>query len=65
MQSLIGKRIATSFPHLTQSFFDSLDESRAGTTKVFNISGSVEVSCSLGLADGIVGVLLLIVITDS
>merc|ERR1711884_550068 len=51
---LAGKRIVTSFPHLTKKFFDPLDEKKGVTTKIKFISGSVEAACSLGLADGIV-----------
>lgn len=62
---LIGKNIGTSFVHLTEQFFASL-ESEAGLhsktkevdyvlkTKVIELSGSVEAACALGVADGIV-----------
>jgi ATP phosphoribosyltransferase len=53
-KSLVGKRIATSFPVLTKQYFDKLDPTRAGQTQIFTISGSVEISCALGLADGII-----------
>lgn len=51
---LIGKRVATSFPLMTRRFFDQLDPSRAGQTKIRDISGSVEAACALGLADAVV-----------
>lgn len=51
---LIGKRIATSFPATTKAYFDGLDPSKTGTTVVESVTGSVEVACTLGLADAIV-----------
>ncbi|KAJ3204145.1 ATP phosphoribosyltransferase (ATP-PRTase) (ATP-PRT) [Entophlyctis luteolus] len=52
---LVGKRIATSFPNLTRAHFDSLEsESDKGSTTIQFLSGSVEASCALGLADAIV-----------
>lgn len=52
VSELAGKRIVTSFPNLTRKFFDKLDSSEE--TSVKYVSGSVEVACALGLADGIV-----------
>eukprot|EP00516_Mucochytrium_quahogii_P004781 CAMPEP_0203746416 /NCGR_PEP_ID=MMETSP0098-20131031/1873_1 /ASSEMBLY_ACC=CAM_ASM_000208 /TAXON_ID=96639 /ORGANISM=" , Strain NY0313808BC1" /LENGTH=290 /DNA_ID=CAMNT_0050634523 /DNA_START=159 /DNA_END=1031 /DNA_ORIENTATION=- len=52
-KSLVGKRIATSFPHLTREFFNKL-EGGGSTTQIRNISGSVEAACALGLADAVV-----------
>ena len=52
MESLAGKRIATSFPNLTRRFFAPYET--ATPTEIRRISGSVEVACALGLADGIV-----------
>lgn len=49
---LAGKRIVTSFPVLSRKYFSELENGEA--TKVKCISGSVEASCGLGLADGIV-----------
>jgi ATP phosphoribosyltransferase len=49
---LVGKRIVTSFTHLTSEYFKKLDPSQV--TPVTYISGSVEVACSLGLADAVV-----------
>lgn len=54
VRSLAGKRIVTSFPSLTKKFFDPLDEELGVTTSIRFVSGSVEASCGLGLADGIV-----------
>ena len=51
-RQLAGKRVVTSFPVLTKKYFASLENGEA--TKVKCISGSVEASCGLGLADGIV-----------
>lgn len=50
---LAGKRIVTSFPNLTKQYFSKL-EGEGSPTKVKTVSGSVEVACGLGLADGIV-----------
>lgn len=49
-QDMVGCRIATSFPHVTQKFFDRL---KCPVTCV-RLSGSVEVMVSLGVADAIV-----------
>lgn len=51
-KEVVGGRIVTSFPNLAKSFFDSLDTSTE--TKIREVSGSVEVACSLGLADAVV-----------
>lgn len=53
---LAGKRIVTSFPRLAKQFFDKYDAERGDgcETKVKYVSGSVEVACHLGLADGII-----------
>ena len=51
-RQLAGKRVVTSFPVLTKKYFASLENGEE--TKVKCISGSVEASCGLGLADGIV-----------
>jgi len=52
VKSLLGKRIATSFPRSTKSFFDSIDPDHK--TVIETVSGSVEVACALGLADAVV-----------
>jgi len=49
---LAGKRIVTSFPHLTRQYFQKYENGLPTNVKV--ISGSVEAACGLGLADGIV-----------
>jgi ATP phosphoribosyltransferase len=56
VQMLAGKRIVTSFPHLTKQFFDQLDAKNVGgtPTSINFVSGSVEVACGLGLADAVV-----------
>lgn len=51
VRELAGKRIVTSFPHLAQKFFDDMGSREE--TKIKYVSGSVEVACNLGLADGI------------
>lgn len=59
-QQLLGKRLVTSFPRLTRSYFDKLlqqsddDNSTTTTTTINFVSGSVEAAIHLGLADGIV-----------
>ncbi|KAJ3062801.1 ATP phosphoribosyltransferase (ATP-PRTase) (ATP-PRT) [Podochytrium sp. JEL0797] len=59
-RDLVGKRIATSFSFLVSKYFEELDrEAAAGgkegvKTSVLFLSGSVEASCALGLADAIV-----------
>jgi len=55
-KELVGKRIVTSFTNLSKQFFGKLDEELKPEkpTAINYISGSVEVSCTMGLADGIV-----------
>jgi len=55
-KELVGKRIVTTFTHLSSQFFSKLDEELKPEkpTTINYISGSVEVSCTMGLADGIV-----------
>ena len=50
IQSLEGKRIATSYPHLVKSF---LAENKV-TASIHEISGSVEIAPGIGLSDVIV-----------
>lgn len=52
-KQLGGTRIVTSFPNITRRFFGQ-HETPGMPTKIKCISGSVEASCGLGLADGIV-----------
>lgn len=47
---LNGKRIATSFPHVTETFL----KQHGATAHIVNLSGSVEVMIALGVADAIV-----------
>ncbi|CEL56868.1 ATP phosphoribosyltransferase [Rhizoctonia solani AG-1 IB] len=58
VDSLVGKRIVTSFEVLARKYFEKLDQEKgvqAGQgTKIEYIGGSVEAACALGLADGIV-----------
>ena len=57
VQTLAGKRIVTSFPHLTKKFFDVLDAKNgegSTPTSINFVSGSVEAACGLGLADAVV-----------
>merc|ERR1711920_685913 len=53
VSGLAGKRIVTSFPVISQKFFEDY-EKEGGATRIKCISGSVEAACGLGLADGIV-----------
>lgn len=61
-ESLIGKRIVTSFDFLVKEYFCTLESRRLGrpvttaemTTEVKYVGGSVEAACALGVADGIV-----------
>lgn len=54
VSSLAGGRIVTSFPFLAEKFFKKFDEEKGTTTKVTEVSGSVEAACGLGLADAVV-----------
>ncbi len=45
-----GKRVVTSFPHLTQKFFE---DQGVNNVDVKHVSGSVEIACALGAAEGI------------
>jgi len=51
-EELVGKRIVTSFPNVARKYFAQFDPDNK--TKINYVSGSVEVACSLGVADGIV-----------
>lgn len=60
---LIGKNIGTSFVHLAEEYFATLEaeadaangtKSKKLKTKIIELSGSVEAACALGVADGIV-----------
>lgn len=54
-QAFVGKRIVTSFPHLTKRYFSTFsEENTTSPTKIKVVSGSVEAACGLGLADAIV-----------
>jgi len=52
VKELIGKRIVTSFPHITKEYFSAMDPEHKTNIKI--VSGSVEVSCALGIADAVV-----------
>lgn len=54
VEMLAGKRIVTSFPFLAKQFFDPIDKKHNVETSINFVSGSVEVACSLGLADAVV-----------
>ncbi|KAI7902195.1 ATP phosphoribosyltransferase [Cokeromyces recurvatus] len=54
LESLVGKRIVTSFVHCTTKLFEPLDKKAGKKTIIKHVSGSVEAACALGLADGIV-----------
>lgn len=51
-EDLVGKRIVTSFPNIAREYFFQFDPNN--TTKINYVSGSVEVACNLGVADGII-----------
>jgi len=51
---IAGLRVVTSFPKLATEFFDQYDQEKGTKTQVSYVSGSVEVACSLGLADAVV-----------
>ena len=53
LQSLVGKRIVTSFDAYARTVFEPLDREAGTTTSITYVSGSVEAACALGLADGI------------
>jgi ATP phosphoribosyltransferase len=54
VESLAGKRIATSFVNVTTDFFHAYDEKLGTKTEISFVSGSVEAACALGLADAVV-----------
>ncbi|EEB09535.1 ATP phosphoribosyltransferase [Schizosaccharomyces japonicus yFS275] len=62
VKQLVGKRIVTSFTHLARDYFNNIEKELKAEGKVANdvetditfVSGSVEASCALGIADGIV-----------
>jgi len=51
-KDLVGKRIVTSFPDVARKYFAQFDPDN--TTKINYVNGSVEVACSLGVADAVV-----------
>lgn len=64
-KDLIGKNVGTSFVHLAEDYFATLEAGQDGLngnkvgkrqlkTKIIELSGSVEAACALGVADGIV-----------
>ncbi|KAF7731803.1 ATP phosphoribosyltransferase (ATP-PRTase) (ATP-PRT) [Apophysomyces ossiformis] len=54
LESLVGKRIVTSFDGFARTVFDKLDKDSGKKTTINYVSGSVEAACALGLADGII-----------
>lgn len=53
-KQLIGKKIVSSFTKLSTDFFKNLEGGESLSTNVRYVGGSVEASCALGVADGIV-----------
>ncbi|KAH3902768.1 ATP phosphoribosyltransferase SCDLUD_000357 [Saccharomycodes ludwigii] len=55
-KELIGKTVVTSFVNLSSEYFAKLEGTTVDkmTTKIKYVTGSVEASCALGVADGIV-----------
>ena len=49
VEDIKGKRIATSYPRILQDFFDT----KKVTVEIHEISGSVEIAPSIGLADAV------------
>ncbi|KAI8989472.1 hypothetical protein BDB01DRAFT_718911 [Pilobolus umbonatus] len=54
IESLVGRRIVTSFVNCALKVFGPLDAASGKKTIIEHVSGSVEAACALGLADGIV-----------
>lgn len=56
VKSIVGKRVATSFPNLTRKFFGELagNSSKEDAVVIRYVTGSVEAACTLGLADAVV-----------
>ncbi|CAO3679682.1 unnamed protein product [Umbelopsis ramanniana] len=54
VESLVGRRVVTSFEVLAKNVFEPLDKAAGKTTKISYVAGSVEAACALGLADGII-----------
>ncbi|KAI9253353.1 ATP phosphoribosyltransferase [Phascolomyces articulosus] len=54
LDSLVGKRIVTSFDQYARKIFEPLDKATGKKTSITYVSGSVEAACALGLADGII-----------
>jgi len=60
VEELAGKRIVTSFDNISKKYFNEVDRRVFGEclkerkTEIKFVSGSVEIACALGLADGIV-----------
>ena len=60
LSAYVGARVVTSFPNIARRYFEPLDAAataNAGApvqTRIKELSGSVEASCGLGLADAII-----------
>lgn len=56
-EQLVGKKIVSSFRNLSSDYFcklENVDDVSKMSTKIKYVGGSVEASCALGVADGIV-----------
>ena len=57
LEALAGKRVVSSFRHLSGEFFSRIDDQLQlvgdARTRIQYVGGSVEAACALGLADGI------------
>lgn len=56
-EQLVGKKIVSSFTSLATNYFENLESKSSGEkldTSLRYVGGSVEASCALGVADGIV-----------
>ena len=58
-RTVVGGRICTSFPNITNKYIGDLtkgEEGKEGETSVRFVSGSVEAACGLNLADAVVDI---------
>jgi len=57
LEALAGKRVVSSFKHLSGEYFSRIDDQEQlvgdARTRIQYVGGSVEAACALGLADGI------------
>lgn len=66
-KQLVGRNVVTSFTALSEAFFAKLEGVELGSklkTKIKYVGGSVEAACALGVADGIVDLVGMLLVSS-